>query len=391
MLANLLGARGIPARVLERNAEPPPEAEGQSRAIGVTPPSLEILRQIDLAEQFISQGLPIRRAVVHGTRRILGELRFEQVHHSYPFILSIPQHRTGAILRSGIDRYRCIEIEYHREVVAVEECSREDLVVVRCSDGSVRHGTLCVAADGAHGPTARLAGIDRREGRYRPGFFMGDFEDRTDLGGDAHLWFTAAGAVESFPLPAGLRRWIVQLPETAPPAARTDRDGQPKNVDLEGIVARRTGWNLHRRDRIWESAFQPAWSEAESFYRGRFFLLGDAAHTMSPIGGQGMNTGLADAELLTITLQQLLGEDHRRSGSTLPDDRFTPEYYDRVRRRAARAATRRARAGMTVGTVRGPLFSAIRNGLVGMILSPTFRGPLARHFAMLTIPGRPLS
>jgi 2-polyprenyl-6-methoxyphenol hydroxylase-like FAD-dependent oxidoreductase len=394
MLANLLGSRGIPTTVLEQNAAPSPGTYGQSRAIGVTPPSLEILEQVGLADQFVAAGLPIRRAVVHGTRRTLGELRFEGVHGRYPFILSIPQHLSGAILRSGVDRYRCVEIEYHREVIDLDEGAGEGAreggtPLVRCADGSVRQGTFCVAADGARGPTAGLAGISRRGRRYRPSFFMGDFEDHTGLGRDAHLWFTAMGAVESFPLPAGLRRWIVQLSHTS----TEDAAPPQQQVDLEEIVARRTGWRLKRRDRTWDSAFQPAWSEARSFHRGRIFLLGDAAHTMSPIGGQGMNTGFADAELLALTLQRQLA--HRQGGPDpgnrddrfSPEEYFSPEYYHRVRRRAARAATRRAWAGMTVGTIRGSLFSVVRNGLVWMFLRPLLRRPLARHFTMLTIPG----
>lgn len=371
LLANLLGMRGIPTTVLEKGKA----GIVRSRAIGVAPPSLEILEEVALADRFLAIGLPIRRAVVHGTGRKLGELCFNGVHSRYPFIISIPQERTMKILTEGLARFPQVDLRYSREVTDVSESP--DSVVARCADGSMWTGTCCVGADGFHGRVTHSAGISKRGGRYRHAFYMADYADGSDLVDIAHLWFTREGAVESFPLPDGVRRWIVQLPKQ--PAVATEDVG----VDVEGIVASRTGYRLSRTDRGWESAFQPSWSEVETFTRGRIFLAGDAAHTMSPIGGQGMNTGFADAALLAATLDNLLSETRPSawSAGTSAHNRYT-----RLRRRAARVATRRARAGMAVGTVRGAFGSSVRGILVALLLRGPFRKAVARHFAMLTIP-----
>ena len=384
LLANLLGARGITVTILERK-EPPdrsvPETE-QSRAIGVTPPSLEILSQVGLAEALVHCGVSIQRAVVHGRsvigeRAPLGELRFEGIHHRFPFILSGPQTRTQAILEEGLHRFPSVRVEYGREVIRYAEADGEisEAATVQCTDGTLWSGQYCVVADGAHGTTALAAGIGRRGAPYRPWFTMGDYRDGSGLGAEAHLWFTVEGAVESFPLPEGRRRWIVQ-----------------QERDVEQTVLRRTGYTLNRADRIRESWFQPSWSEADTFHRNRIFLAGDAAHTMSPIGGQGMNTGFGDAEQLAITLETLLNPEATSAPGTQgarPATAATPELYTRTRRRASRAATRRAAAGMFVGTIRGGVASRVRNGAVRLILRGPLRVLVARHFAMLTRPVLP--
>lgn len=383
LTANLLGARGATVTLLEREHS----TTIQSRAIGITPPSLEILEDAGLLQRFLTEGLPIRRAVVHGTRRRLGELRFDAVHERFPFILSIPQLDTMNILRDGLSRFGNVTVRYGCTATGVTLENSGKVVVhfrntadapapnaanATNAAGMTEHSLSaqwCVAADGVHSQLARGAGLHKHTARYNVAFLMGDFRDNTGLGDVAHLWFTRYGAVESFPLPKGVRRWIVQYPP--------HHDGTP----LEDLIRRRSGVDVSRSDRLWESSFRPAWSEAVQFFqpapsrssrspRAHIFLAGDAAHSMSPIGGQGMNTGFADAEFLTAVA----------AGNV------SPAGYQRARRRAGRAATRRASAGMRIGTVRGPLRSWLRNGLVALVLGPLVRGHAARHFAMLTIP-----
>jgi 2-polyprenyl-6-methoxyphenol hydroxylase-like FAD-dependent oxidoreductase len=108
-------------------------------------------------------------------------------------------------------------------------------------------------------------------------------------------------------------------------------------------------------------------------------LCGDAAHLMSPIGGQGMNTGWADAEFVAEMLHMI--ERHGACPARLL------RAYDRCRRRAAATARRRAAAGMWLGTRTGVVRSLLRDLFMRHLL---FRGPLSAHvgpyFAMLTIP-----
>jgi 2-polyprenyl-6-methoxyphenol hydroxylase-like FAD-dependent oxidoreductase len=200
---------------------------------------------------------------------------------------------------------------------------------------------------------------------------MGDFADESGLGEEAHLFFTAEGAVESFPLPEGGRRWIVQTPAPQP----ADAPWGP----LRDTVQERTGILLQSRDQLNQSVFTPGRMDAEVYFDHRVILCGDAAHAMSPIGGQGMNVGFADAEMLAHALTAII-RNGVPSGPLL-------QHYQKTRQAAARVAANRAASGMWLGTWRGRPAAWLRDLLMRQIL---FRPPLVHHlgprFAMTTLP-----
>jgi 2-polyprenyl-6-methoxyphenol hydroxylase-like FAD-dependent oxidoreductase len=201
---------------------------------------------------------------------------------------------------------------------------------------------------------------------------MADYDDRTGLGAKAHLYFSPEGSVESFPLPGGRRRWVVLA------GAGAEDDPTRHLVDQ---VRRVSGHRLDTQRPLWESAFRPGRMLASRYGRGRMVLCGDAAHVMSPIGGQGMNTGFADAELLAALIERARDEP----GTW----RECLAVYERLRRRAFRVAAARAARGMWLGTRTGLVGSKFRAGLIRrVLLHPRWAPQVAARFAMLTIPYR---
>jgi 2-polyprenyl-6-methoxyphenol hydroxylase-like FAD-dependent oxidoreductase len=121
------------------------------------------------------------------------------------------------------------------------------------------------------------------------------------------------------------------------------------------------------------SAFCAEHFLAQSFVRGRLLLAGDAAHVLSPIGGQGMNLGWLDAMMLSELLPRMLA-------NPLLEGRLSSS-YDSERRTAARRAIRRAEAFMTVAAQHSQL-RGVAELTVRALLSDPLKARAARLFTM---------
>lgn len=357
LLACLLRARGLRVLVLERRASP----SARSAAIGVTPPSLRILGRLGMAEELVAAGVKVRECHLHGSSGRLGTVSFRDIPDERRFILSLPQAEVAARLRRRLGEDALRE---GWEVAGLEQ--RPDRVRLVSADGRSVEARFAVGCDGGRGRVRELLGIPAPGRSYGCHFAMADYTDRSGLGDEAHLFFTPEGSVESFPLPGGRRRWVVQ----------TDRrlEEVPPGL-ICALALRRAGIGPDPADRLpGAAAFTPRRFHCPRYHQGRVALCGDAAHGMTPAGGQGMNTGFADAEFLAEVLAS-------------PDPPALLPAYGRYRRRAAATAIFRAGWGMSLGTWRGRLASWARDAFLRRVLCS---GPVGRRmgsfYAMLTIP-----
>jgi 2-polyprenyl-6-methoxyphenol hydroxylase-like FAD-dependent oxidoreductase len=199
---------------------------------------------------------------------------------------------------------------------------------------------------------------------------MGDYFDKSFFKRDAVLWFTNKGSIESFPLPNKKRRWIIQTSKFIK---------TPKEGFLEKIILKRTGICLNEKDKISQNSFGVQKFLADLYWKEKVFLCGDAAHTMPPIGGQGMNTGFADAEFLAYIISTYLHNPKLNL-------KFLANKYDYYRKIAAKSATLRANFGMQVGTARNSLISLIRSTILIIFLHLPISRLIVPYFTMLNIP-----
>lgn len=372
MLAALLSAQqGLRVLLLERSAV----RQAQSRAIGITPPSLEIFRRVGLPDAFIERGVPVRISEIYGRRMRLGALDFTGLESDFRFVLSIPQHRTESLLEEAILAHPSIRfLRGHHVTDCFEEEGKIAVVGNLVESGRFRFtGKYVLACDGGKSTMREALGIpfDGEPNQYS--FLMGDFEDTTGWGKQARFFFSARGSVESFPLPDGKRRYVVRTPFLV------------KEYDdryLRAEILRRAGIDVGGVRKFWESGFNVHRFMARTFCKDRVFLCGDSAHLMSPVGGQNMNTGFADAEL-AVWLSRLLIE---KRATHRPVSRL----YDRARRRAVRAAFRRARWLMRAGAFGGHPGSALRNFAIFLFLQTPVQRFLVRSFSMQSMPFRNL-
>ncbi len=250
---------------------------------------------------------------------------------------------------------------------------RDDILIVRAKnlhfkEFDVFKSKYMVACDGNKSDVRNFLRVPFVGSRYKYTFFMGDFIDKSGFNNEAHLFFTKKGPVESFPLPGEKRRWIVETKGLLK---------NPQKDFLENEVKRKTGINLKDSKKISESPFGVQHYLNKTYFKNRILFCGDSAHVMSPIGGQGMNTGFADAEFCANILKDVLAKNG--------DPFILFRKYQYYRKKAAKVATKRAYSSMRIGTMKGFISSGIRNFFI-FVLVPFFKNNIPYYFSMLTIP-----
>lgn len=361
-MAALLLQQGVSVRVLEQRTG----AEPHSRAIGIHPPSLEALQGIGVARDLVAEGVPIRRGLAVGGGRTLAEMSFAGVSDSYPFVLSLPQARTAAILEQRVRQLDPAALHRGVRVTRLHDDGGKVTADATAGGSTVRYtAAIAIAADGVRSTVRSQLGTPVRAKDYPDSYQMGDFADTTGFGPDAALFLEPAGIVESFPLPGNLRRWVVRLAESG-----TGGDA----LWLVDRIRQRTGIDIDPASNSMLSRFGVRARLVHRMVAGRTVLIGDAAHEISPIGGQGMNLGWLDAVALAPVVLASLQGNH--VGVQLRD-------FEAGRRAAAARASRQSEINMALGRPlpAGP-WSARNRAIAAAGALPALNGFVARRFTM---------
>lgn len=367
-MAILLLQRGVTVRVLEQR----PAADTHPRAIGIHPPALAALQGAGVATDLVAQGVAIRRGIAVGGGRRLAEMSFAGVSDMFPYVLSLPQTRTQAVLERRIRELDPDALHRGVRLTGLHDDGGRVTVEAASPAGAVRYSApLLVAADGARSTVRALQDIPVKAKDYPDSYLMGDFAESTDFGPDAALFLAADGIVESFPLPGGVRRWVVRL--AAVPAGADARW-------LARRVTERTGIGIDPGTNSMLSGFGVRARLARRMVNGRTILIGDAAHEVSPIGGQGMNLGLLDALALAPILAAALrnGSGNAGGGVAAPQ-----RCFERTRLRAAATAVRQSEINMALGRpLPGPLLAVRNRAISAAAAVPAVNLLIARRFTM---------
>jgi 2-polyprenyl-6-methoxyphenol hydroxylase-like FAD-dependent oxidoreductase len=272
---------GASCLVLERRAGP----RTDSRAICLHARTMEMLDLRGQAERFISAGFPVPSFPLGLKGAAIG---FHYLDSDFPYILDLPQSQVEELLEARA-RQLGAEIRWSSTVTGIERGDQE--VRLTLEDGRLERAAYVVACDGIRSFVRGSLGIPF-PGAANPGsVILADLHLDGLAMTDAHGDLSDAGMMLVFPFADGSCR-LVLYDEARASAPVTE----PVTLAEVGAgLARVTGSDFGPRDMYWSGRYRSESRQVPAYRSGRVFLAGDAAHTHSPAGAQGMNTGLQDA------------------------------------------------------------------------------------------------
>ncbi len=294
MLACELRLGGVDVVVVERRAA---GTVGESRAPGINARSVEVFRQRGLADEFLSRGKTMPGVLFSGLP--MSPHTFDP---GWPSALILPQHETERILAT-----RAAELGVRfLWSTSVVDLSRDDdgvEVLVEGTTGSARiHADYLVGCDGGHSEVRKICQVPFPGDDPTSYWVVGDVQ--LDSPPDEDGVFGRNERVGTYQISRAEPGWFrLSLMQATPPSDRT----APVTLhELRETMLDGLGTDYGLREARWMSRFSDGFRHVADYRHGRVFLAGDAAHTHSPIGGQGLNLGIQDAVNLGWKLAAVL-------------------------------------------------------------------------------------
>jgi 2-polyprenyl-6-methoxyphenol hydroxylase-like FAD-dependent oxidoreductase len=234
-------------------------------------------------------------------------VNFSGIPSIYNFILILAQSETERLLEEQITR-RSQAVERLTELVSLADAGSHVDATVRHGDGREERiaADFVVGCDGAHSTVRHEAGIPFAGRAYTGDFVLGDVTLRWGLSCEAaQIFLSRGGILASLPMkgePGHYRLILISEARVEPGADRDDLSPDEFCKVLKPLAP----VDISISNYTWLTRFRLHHRMAQRFQSGRLFLAGDAGHIHSPVGAQGMNTGIQDALSLASKLAAVL-------------------------------------------------------------------------------------
>jgi 4,5-epoxidase len=286
---------GVSVRVVDSAAGP----ATTSRALGLQPRGIEVLDRLGALDDLPARSIAMRQVVVHVSGRETGRLALgvpTRLVQRPGLVVSQAEIEGGLRRRLG-QLGGAVEWGHGLHDVDLAETKAATATL---DDGEIVQASWVVGCDGAHSRVRKSAGIGFPGVPLVERFLIADVRAELPLARDSvAVWLDGEDMVAAFPMP-GTDLWRLMAP--APdPSGETSADAVL--AQLTALLALRSGIAPGIVEQaLWTSTFRFHRRLADTYRVGRLLLAGDAAHIHSPFGGQGLNTGLGDAENLAWKL-----------------------------------------------------------------------------------------
>ena len=371
VLALWLTKLGVRIRIVDKTAEP----GTTSRALAVQARTLELYKQLDLAEAVVAKG----HRVLAGNFWVGGERKaripFNDMGKGmtpYPFLHIFPQDEHEKLL---VEKLGTMGVSVERKTELLSFTEKADGVVahLRGPDGNEEdcEAIYLAGCDGARSKVRESIGTGFPGGTYQHVFYVADVEATGPaIDGELHIDLDRADFVAIFPLAGEGRARLIGT-------VRDERADRAETLTFDDISSHAIGQMKVAISKVnWFSTYHVHHRVTEHFRKGRAFLLGDAAHIHSPAGGQGMNTGIGDAINLAWKLEAVLT-------GRAPDNLL--DTYETERIGFARRLVATTDRVFTLATAEGRIAEIMRTRIVPVIFPRVVAFEPVRDYIFRTV------
>ena len=352
-LALELRRAGLDVRLIDKKTH---MAE-HSQALVIQARTLEQFQRYGITEETVQGGRKLTRVRGWSEGKPIVSLNIDQIPGRYPYLLFLPQNDTEAILnrrmeQAGVQAERGVELLCFDQKDGVVSSTlrhangREEQVVSR----------WLVGCDGARSTVRKQSRIEFSGTAVDMHFFLGDLElEGPDApGNEINIRLNKGNVLFMAPLSEKYTRLIVALQGDV--EAEERRDSGVTMADFQQAIDQ-AGARIRVLSSDWMTPFRINDRQAERYRVGNVLLAGDASHIHSPVGGQGMNTGIQDAANLAWKLAAVA----RGAKEELLDS-----YYEErgAVGKALLAATERV---LKIVTATNPLLRGVRDAMAPVV------------------------
>ncbi len=298
MLANWLTRLGVRTTIVDGKSGPTKE----SRALVVQARSMEIYDQLGAVEEVLAQAAQARWLAPGFEDKAFGRIPIGALGEGltpYPRIYVLEQSKNEQILLANLQRLGG-DVRWEHQVISLDTSGVSAVAGLTSPSGDVTiRARYCVGADGSASAVRTLRNIPFEGVTNAQTFYVADAVEVRGLvpeavnvrpGGHGFLLAFPMGPDEHYRLIGAVRD--------------DDQDGEITEEDTRQRLER--VFSVTYGESTWYSTYRIHHRVAAAFRDGPYFVAGDAAHVHSPVGAQGMNTGLQDAHNLAFKLADVI-------------------------------------------------------------------------------------
>lgn len=280
-LALTLARYGISFEIIDRKTTP----SNNSRAIGIQPRTIEVFSRLDVAKEVLDRARTIEKGNLYFSGQWTAKLEFSRLVTPYPFVTLLRQNETEAILEAALNEHGHY-VQRGEALVSLTHYPSRVLAHLESDSNRTIEAKYVVAADGANSTIRRMLALPFSGKSFKESWVLADMKAKWNISREeVHIFFSDRGVLEVFPLTDDTIRITGNLAS----------DESFSEAELRELIEQRSHMDVEIDEVEWFSLFRVHNRMVDSFIHNRVILMGDAAHINSPVGGQGMNTGIADS------------------------------------------------------------------------------------------------